>query len=38
MEKDVGNWGQRKEVENDGKDDGRCAIFCDAGRGNIPVC
>ena len=35
MEKAVGNWDQRKDVENDEKYDRMCEKCCDAGRGNI---
>ena len=35
MEKGVGNWDQRKDVENDEKDDGVRGMCCGAGRGNI---
>ena len=38
MEKIVGNWDQRKYVENDEKYDGMCDKCCDAGRGNIQMC
>ena len=32
VEKNVGIWDQRKEVENDGKYDGVCEECCDADR------
>ena len=38
MEKYVGNWDQRKDVENDEKCDGMCEKCCHAGRGIIQVC
>ena len=38
MEKGVGNWGQRKDMENDEKYDGMCEMCCDAGRGNVQIC
>ena len=38
MGKDVGQWDQRKKVENDETYDGMCEKCCDAGRGNIQIC
>ena len=38
MEEYVGNWDQRKDVENDENYDGVCEKCCVAGRGNIQVC
>ena len=35
VEKVVGTWDTRKDVENDEKDDGMCEKCRDAGRGNI---
>ena len=35
MEKYVGKWDQRKDVENDEKYDGMCGKCCDIGRGNL---
>ena len=37
MEKVVGNWDERKDVENDEKYDGRCLTCCDVGRENIEM-
>ena len=34
----MGNWDQRKDVENDENIDGMCEKCCDAGRGNIQIC
>ena len=38
MEKYVGKWDQRKDVDNDEKDDGMCENCCDAGPVNIQIC
>ena len=38
MEKYVGNWDQKKDVENDEKEYGMCDMCCDAGRRNIKIC
>ena len=38
MEKNVGNWDLRKDVENDDKYDEMCEKCCDVERGNIKIC
>ena len=38
VEKDVGNWDQRKDVKNDERYDGMRDKYCGAGRGNIKIC
>ena len=38
VDKYVGNWDQRRDVENDEKYDRMCEKGCDVGRGNIQTC
>ena len=37
VEKYVGNWDRRKDVENGEIYDGMCENCCDAGQGNIQI-
>ena len=37
MEKYVGNWDQRKDVQNGENDDGMCEKCCGAGPGTIQI-
>ena len=38
LDKYLGNWDQRKDVENNEKYGGMCEKCCDFGRGNIQIC